>query len=288
MTERPACRRRLVAVTIAGLLLPAAAAPYRKEEANRTELSHPCSRAVSRYTRKLIEKEVLKPAQRGGVETWPVGCPFDPALDLYGHQEKQKQRKRPAGSGTTWTCGLCGKTFKSEHYLDLHLERMHMKDTPAGGVCPGDYCEMFDVCHGESRARRRKDEENKCDEVMLLKMRRRCEDAIFRCFPLSKDNSRKLHAQFSRHFCQVLDCRIREERRKEHADALMPVVVLLILIILVGFIVFSITVCCVDYSDDIVTFLMQSRLASLGFVKSFIKSREQARKVVGMDRTKSI
>jgi len=53
-------------------------------------------------------------------------------------------------------------------------------------------------------------------------------------------------------------------------------------------IVFSITVCCVDYSDDIITFLMQSRLASLGFVKSFIKSREKARVVAGLDRTKSI
>ncbi|CAE8647121.1 unnamed protein product, partial [Polarella glacialis] len=103
--------------------------------------------ATSRHVRKVLEKEILKPVQKAGVASWPQGCPLDPARDLYGHQEKQKQKKR--GSTTNWTCNICQKVFKSEHYLDLHMERKHMNEAPATGVCLADYCEVFDVCYGE-------------------------------------------------------------------------------------------------------------------------------------------
>eukprot|EP00929_Paragymnodinium_shiwhaense_P046505 TRINITY_DN23678_c0_g1_i1.p1 TRINITY_DN23678_c0_g1~~TRINITY_DN23678_c0_g1_i1.p1 ORF type:complete len:286 (+),score=55.16 TRINITY_DN23678_c0_g1_i1:104-961(+) len=253
----------------------------------RTQPNHPCSRTISRHVRKAVEKEVIRPAMKAGLETWPPRCPFDPAIDLYGNHEKQKQRKRPGSSGTTWTCGLCGKLFKSEHYLDLHLEHRHMNETPSGGVCLADYCEVFEVCHGDGKVRR-KDKEPACDEAALRKARRRCEDALSRCFPLDNEASRRLHAQLSRHFCQVLDCRIRNEKMKETEGALMPVIILLILIILVCFLVFSVVVCCVDYSDDIVQLLLDSRLASIGFVKSLLVAREKTRQAVGMDRTKCI
>merc|ERR1719217_46180 len=149
-----------------------------------------------------------------------------------------------------------------------------MNETPSGGVCLADYCEVFEVCHGDGKARR---PANGCDDDELRKVRRRCEDAMSKCFPLENEASRKLHAQLSRHFCQVLDCRIRNERAKETEGALMPVIVLLILIILVCFIVFSMMVCCVDYSDDIVQFLLDSRLASVGFVKRLLVARDKTR-----------
>lgn len=266
--------------------LPVLAAPRAKAETvPRTEQSHPCNRAVARNVRKQIDKEVLKPATKAGVDHWPRGCPFDPKLDLYGKQERQKSRRR--GGGAHWTCGICGKVFKNEHYLDLHMERRHMNETPRNGVCLADYCEVYEVCHIETK-RRRKIDEQQCDNGTMAIARRRCEESLSKCLPLDEDKSRKLHAKLSKHFCQVLDCRIKEEQKKEHLSDYMPVIVLLILVVLVCFIFFSIVVCCVDYSDDILQFMVESRLASTGFVRRIVSARTQTREVVGLDRTKAI
>jgi len=254
----------------------------------RTELSHPCSRVISRQVRKQLEKEILRPASRAGHKQWPEGCPLDPVNDLYGEHEKQKQRKRGSSPGTTWTCGICARTFKSEHYLDLHMERNHMNVTPHGGTCLAHYCELFEVCHEQRYPRMVDRKKRVCDNVTMLTARRRCEDAMAKCFPLSGDVSRKLHAQFSKHWCQVLDCRIREEKWKEEIEDLMPLIVILILIVLVVFVVFSLMVCCVDSSDEIAQFLVESRLASIGMVRNFLKAREKARVAVGQVRTKGV
>lgn len=234
-----------------------------------------------------MEKEVLRVASRAGIENWPKGCPFDPNRDLYNNHEKQKQRKR--GGSKHWTCGICNKVFKSEHYLDLHLERKHMNETPRGGVCLADHCEMFEVCHGERFKRRVRPEDGfHCDNTSLALARQRCESAMAKCFPLSGNETRKLHAQLSRHWCQVLDCKIRQEKSQEHHTDMMPVVVLLILVLLVCFLVFSIVVCCVDYSDDIFQFLVDSHLASTESVRNLVKARDRTRESIGMDRARRI
>merc|ERR1711904_643061 len=80
--------------------------------APRTELEDPCSRVISRLTRRQVEKEVIKPASKQGIDNWPEGGPFDPKLDKYGHHELQKQRKKSHGATAQWTCGICGKVFK--------------------------------------------------------------------------------------------------------------------------------------------------------------------------------
>eukprot|EP00416_Gambierdiscus_australes_P026569 CAMPEP_0171078334 /NCGR_PEP_ID=MMETSP0766_2-20121228/14583_1 /TAXON_ID=439317 /ORGANISM="Gambierdiscus australes, Strain CAWD 149" /LENGTH=288 /DNA_ID=CAMNT_0011535457 /DNA_START=51 /DNA_END=917 /DNA_ORIENTATION=+ len=280
---------RLVLAAAASLALQPVAAAPRSETPPRSELAHSCSRAVSRQVRKQLERDVLRPATRAGLEAWPKGCPLDPSRDLYAQHERQKHRKR--GSGSLWTCGICGKTFRSEHYLDLHLERMHMNLTPMGGICVAEYCEIFEACHGDTRFKRphrERDELSACNDTMLAGVRRRCEEAMAKCFPLGHEVSRRLHAQFSRQWCQVLDCKIRKERQQEHHHELMPVVVLLILVILICFIVFSIVVCCVDYSDDILLFLVESRIASADSVRRLLRARERTRETMGMDRTKRI
>lgn len=254
----------------------------------RTPLEHNCSRTVSRAVRKELQNEVLKVAAKEGWEKWPQGCPFEPTVDLYGEHEKKKQRNRASQGSGTWTCGICGKSFKNEHYLDLHLERRHMEETPSNGICLADYCEVFEVCAHDSRRKNGRIQADECDAGALSIARRRCEDALRTCFPLDQEISRGLHAKMSRHFCQVLDCRIRDERRKEQEAMPVPVIVLLILVVLVGFIAFSLVVCCVDYSDDIVQFMVESRVASLGCARRILKAREQTRTAVGISRTKAI
>lgn len=273
-------------LVVGGVLLQshqADAGPHKKEDTvPRTELQHPCSRSISRLVRKQFEKEILQPAHHSGHLPWPDRCPWDPKRDLWAQHEKQKQRKRPGNPGASWTCGYCGKSFINEHYLDLHMERKHMSEVPSDGVCLADYCEIFDLCQGDTR-RRFKNKEA-CSPEALAQTRKLCEDGMLKCFPLDKDVSRKLHAKNSRHFCQVLDCRIREERRKEEESSLVPVAVLLILIILFCFIIFGIVVCCVDYSDDIVQFLQEAGILSNSAAKKVVQTREQARRTMGIDR----
>merc|ERR1712100_727063 len=130
---------------------------------------------------------------------------------------KHKSRK-PRGS-STWACGICGKTFISEHYIDLHLERKHSDNgTEKEEFCLADYCDMFDVCDVDNKRRRAaKGAQEKCNATNLNRTRDLCDKAIQKCFPLDSPISRNLHGQMSRHFCRTLDCEIREERRK-HED----------------------------------------------------------------------
>merc|ERR1719443_75709 len=124
-----------------------------------------------------------------------------------------------------------------------------MNMTPANGVCLADYCEVFEVCHGETRWRSRS-EKRECDQQELVRVRHRCEDALHKCFPIGQDASRRLHAELSRHYCQPLDCRIRAEKRREQEAEDLPIVVYLIMILLVCLIVFSIVLCLVHTGDD--------------------------------------
>lgn len=280
----PFQRRACGIVVLLGLAL---AAPRRHNRIPRTEPSHPCSRSVSRDVRKQLEKEVLKPSSRAGITAWPPLCAFDPALDLYGRHEMQKQHRR--GGSSIWTCGLCGKVFKNEHYLDLHLERKHMNETPRNGVCLADFCEMFENCaNNNNRRRNRGNEVPECDNTTMLKHRSRCEDAMRKCFPLSDEAPRKMHAQFSRQWCQVLDCKIRAEQWKDHHSELIPVIVPLLLIFVVCFAVFCMVVCCVDYSEDIFAFIVETYPTFVPWVKNVRKVRENARQAVGMDHRRQI
>jgi len=284
--------RRLACGLLASLLLAEAPPPPRPlrnpPNAPRTELSHPCSRLVSRNVRKQLEKEVLGPSTRAGIKAWPLNCQFDPALDLYAGQERQKQHKR--GAKQPWTCGLCGKQFKSEHYLDLHLERKHMNETPRSGVCLADYCEMFEACDaGFVEGRRTAAQGNgSCDDAALTGHRSRCEEAMARCFPLGGgEASRGMHARLSRQWCGVMDCRLREEQRR-HSGEHLPVAVLLIFMAFACFLAFCLAVTCVDNSDDILAALLESRLASAQCVRRVRRARETTRVSVGMERTRQI
>jgi hypothetical protein len=259
-----------------------------KKSPPRTELSHPCSRTMSQRVRKQFDKDIVKPNKLTG-HVWPDDCPLDPTKALFTAHEKSKSRKGShGGGGQHWTCAFDSKQFISEHYLDLHLERKFMNETRGETVCLADYCEIFEACGEPAFSRRsRRGEEEKCNSTALLRARHLCEDALHACFPLSEPGNRQLYAKLSKDWCRVLDCTIREERRKE--DERVPVIVLLILIIFLGFIVFGSMVCCVDFSDDIVTYLQDCGLLPSGSAGKFAKMKENTQRNMGMvDRTKAI
>jgi len=279
-----------VGLTIVPILPTALARAPSVPAANRTELSHACSRLISRNVRKRLDKDILKPARQelAIVDAWPSECPFDPAKDLYLRQEKQKQHKRTGGHGhsSSWTCGLCGKAFKSEHYLDLHMERGHMDATPVNGVCLADYCEVFDACSLINKARREK--EKICENETMAVAREHCTTAMTKCFPLKQEVSRRLYAQNNRHWCQVLDCRVREHRKREEDNAHMPAIVLVILICLTCFVFFICMIYCVDYSDNVMQTFKDYGFVTDTCLRRFRKTRDEGRKNMGMPRMRDI
>jgi hypothetical protein len=51
----------------------------------------------------------------------PLSCPLNPERDIFHvfHQSKISANPR------RWSCGICGKSFYKELFLDLHFFRKH-------------------------------------------------------------------------------------------------------------------------------------------------------------------
>lgn len=257
----------------------------------RTELQNPCSRPISRLVRKELEKQVLKPRDKGRMGNWPLGCPFNPEADLYEKHEKSKKKR--SGSNGGCTCTVCGKVFKSEHYIDLHLERRHMDIAPSNGTaaCLADHCEMFELCGKEEKRKgtySKKPASVECSNQTMAVARERCTNTMRQCFPLDVPANRDSYARHTREFCQVLDCHIREEHRKALKGDHLPVVVLIVMIIFIFGVVFLLMVSCVDYSDDILSWLRGVGLLSDDTLKTARAARDQGRKAIGFEHHRGV
>jgi len=256
---------------------------FEPVEAARTPLSHPCNRVISREVRKRLDDEILKaPAKEHDILDYqvPSKCPFRKENNLWHVHESSKRRKRVGGQ-LTWECAICGKKFKSEHYLDLHMERKHMDDL-TGSVCLADYCHMFDTCEERTSRKRRAPEEN-CNEEEQTKSRMLCEDAVRLCFPL-ESKARLLNIQLRRNICAMMSCEFKEQHKNEESSSLLSTIAVTIAIFLTFVIGAGTVVCCVDYSEDIVQILLDCKMASSGFVRRFIQTRDSARKRVGVTK----
>lgn len=71
----------------------------------------------------------------------PLDCPFHAKRDLFYPQESAKIRYRP----TQFTCGLCGKSFYEEKYIDLHFDNRHRSSVnhAEDAICLADYCDIL-------------------------------------------------------------------------------------------------------------------------------------------------
>mmetsp|Transcript_145522 Transcript_145522/g.267449 ORF Transcript_145522/g.267449 Transcript_145522/m.267449 type:complete len:290 (-) Transcript_145522:64-933(-) len=251
---------------------------------NRTELAAPCSRSVTRAVRLKLDSEILRTVRRSKVSL-PSGCLLDPARDMYSVQEKAKRRRESGYPDVTWKCSMCGKIFKSEYYLDLHMERQHADLLVRNGVCFADYCEAFEVCQP---GRRWREAQADCNSSALSEAKHHCEKAVSSCFPLAEESTRRLHAQFSRHHCQVIDCTIRAERRRAEVEEMVPVLVILVLVALVGFLFFHIVKQSVDSSDDIIQFLLEAGIIANGCARRLVRVNDQRRQAMGLPRNRAV
>lgn len=89
------------------------------------QFSRVCDRAGAREARTIIRDQLLQVAHHHGVSI-SEHCPLHPNHDRLRLHESHKQMT----TQNQWKCALCGKMFRSEHYIDLHLERKHHHTLP--------------------------------------------------------------------------------------------------------------------------------------------------------------
>jgi hypothetical protein len=80
-----------------------------------------CARKQSRQARKIINDRVISVAKKHGYAL-PPDCPFHPENDCYLEQEAHKKELRK----NVWECKHCGKQFRTEFYIDRHMDNKHM------------------------------------------------------------------------------------------------------------------------------------------------------------------
>ncbi|CAN0039324.1 unnamed protein product [Pylaiella littoralis] len=108
-----------------------------------------CSRENSRQARNIITKNVYPYLAKDPELAIPPECPLHPSLDIYKHQEANKLAF--PGKADTFQCGYCQKRFKTEFYMDRHMdnkhadrlnldERLYAGAEPDSGRCLADLC----------------------------------------------------------------------------------------------------------------------------------------------------
>ncbi|CAM9307174.1 unnamed protein product [Ectocarpus sp. 8 AP-2014] len=110
-----------------------------------------CSREHSRQARKIIAKSVYPFLDKDTALAIPPACPLHPELDVFKDQELHK--RLVPGKLDTFQCGYCQKQFKTEFYMDRHMDNKHADRLnlagsdaighgiePAPGRCLGDLC----------------------------------------------------------------------------------------------------------------------------------------------------
>mmetsp|Transcript_22461 Transcript_22461/g.49766 ORF Transcript_22461/g.49766 Transcript_22461/m.49766 type:complete len:282 (-) Transcript_22461:185-1030(-) len=269
----------------------------------RTELTHPCSRTKSRAVRQALGRvlwtpKVLKQVAKNN-KTTPSDCPLDFRKDLYDVQEAQKHKLSTRGvvKLPEFTCGFCGRAFKSEHYLDLHMERRHMDKVPEDAFCLADYCEVFEVCNqqplelgappGRKRAAAKRQAALKseaCNDTLMADAKEQCHILVHKCLPLSEGYG-SMHVDASRNVCQMLDCHMRSNHALFHHDGTVPVMILFIGLFLAAGCCFAVMLVSVEHGDWLLEAISSSGLASVASVRRLLRSRRVVRKRIGLEET---
>uniref|UniRef100_A0A7S2U2Q1 C2H2-type domain-containing protein n=1 Tax=Lotharella oceanica TaxID=641309 RepID=A0A7S2U2Q1_9EUKA len=159
-----------------------------------------CHRGNSRRVRSILEEHVWPKVKSVGY-VLPEGCGLNGESDVFLAQEKKKKRVR----NRLWTCLECKKKFKSEKWLDLHLDRKHkhlLRNTSS--VCLGDLCEIFDC---ESISQDSSWRPSTCNEADVEHERIHCNNIAHTCFPPDQGRTAyRLHDEFIEEICNNVRC----------------------------------------------------------------------------------
>mmetsp|Transcript_11142 Transcript_11142/g.35439 ORF Transcript_11142/g.35439 Transcript_11142/m.35439 type:complete len:270 (-) Transcript_11142:56-865(-) len=158
-----------------------------------------CNREKSRLVRHLVEERIFPVASALSLE-FSDDCPFHPGHDAFRDHEEHKTEVR----GSLWKCEYCRKAFRTEGYLDRHMERRHMDRVPTvAPVCLADYCDALDCRNDRAQLTMLP----RCDKMEIRLLRRDCESVFHKCFPPAHSASVRLaHDALITDFCAGLAC----------------------------------------------------------------------------------
>jgi hypothetical protein len=236
----------------------------------------------------MLYKRVTK--EIGPEFVYPPSCPLAVENDKLLPQEKAKKRRYKGRQDGEYECTFCGKKFKNEHYIDMHMERAH-PDVAVGRTCFAEYCRVFGACEKKlPRASKNKT----CDVNASAAARDLCEDMVRSCFPISGPG-RQLGSELRRSLCGMLDCTAKqwqEHDNKHHSNLeLVVVVIVFLFVIIVGMLILLVFF---ENGDDLVEWLLGLQLAGWfgelvrSFGKTVLRSRSKVQKEVGYKKVRSI
>jgi len=98
-----------------------------------------CPRLESAQASKIVNTVIGAMAEDLETTIAP-GCPFHPDKSVFKRQNDHKEFER----GGFWKCGFCSKEFRSEEYLDRHMDARHSHEVaPTGSTCLADFCDVL-------------------------------------------------------------------------------------------------------------------------------------------------
>uniref|UniRef100_A0A7S2NMS3 C2H2-type domain-containing protein n=1 Tax=Cyanoptyche gloeocystis TaxID=77922 RepID=A0A7S2NMS3_9EUKA len=175
-----------------------------------------CNRFRSRIARNVIEEQIFPAADDVEYEL-PSDCPFARDNDILRLQELSKKEMWR----DQWRCTVCSKVFKSEHFLDKHLENKHSSHISKNAtVCLADMCDFLN-CDNLIRQMHYDEAledvpiENLgfdptapiiCKDHVMERKKLACQAVMQRCFPPDNEATKYLNDLFDREFCQRMTC----------------------------------------------------------------------------------
>lgn len=169
----------------------------------RPASAHACDRARSRVARKILDAELYSKVDEKGYHL-PQSCPFAKEMDMYLDNELHKKEARFGN----WRCLYCNKVFKSESYLERHIESRHPATIQADGVCLADYCDVLECDVHETLFQPGQTGESvHCNPKVMQRRRHRCHMVLDQCFPPHGSQiANQLHHDFEHLYCDHLTC----------------------------------------------------------------------------------
>ncbi|KAI5055557.1 hypothetical protein GOP47_0029078 [Adiantum capillus-veneris] len=162
-----------------------------------------CSRERSRTAWKIID-EYLLPFVEQERYNLPEDCRLNPKNDMFREQELKKEHV----TTHQWQCIYCKKMFRSEKFLDQHLDNRHSdlinysRERCLADVCGALHCDYHDALIQSKKKKRH------CNTLASDKNLHLCQSLARTCFPPEGSaSSRRLNDFFLRQFCDPHDCR---------------------------------------------------------------------------------
>ena len=216
-----------------------------------------CSREVSRKVRTYIRTQIYPKLTHIAPHDLPVSCPIHPHNDIYLDQENNKTMVTRG----EWKCQYCKKRFKSELYLDKHMDNKHVdKLSNETTTCLADLCPIFG-CHSVNTVRKKgvdhlEDKLHKmkaqsfgsveiCTPKDVERHQYKCEVLLRKCF--GDDSSDSNYKLFDSHVCGKIGCKRGElmgslsDDKSDSGFLMWLLQVVIVVVLLVGVFFYSLS-----------------------------------------------